>query len=296
MKIANVLMGLLLLLSVACTKTKETPNGFEFTVHEAGDGVLAKAKDIMVFDFIMKDSKDSVWQSTYKEEMPGYLMIAEEDSLTKANEDGMIQMFRMLSKGDSVAATIPLKKFFDDMVRAPLPQGMDSTMSISYFIRVKDIMPMDKFREFQSELAKKKVAKQDVIDQDAIKKYLADNNIQAVEDTTGLHYVMHVAKGGAKPTAENCVTVKYTGKFLADGKVFDSNEGISFPLTGVIQGWKLAIPMLGIGDSATFYIPSGLAYGPQGYPGAIPPNAILIFDVELQKIGAGYDRNTQSCQ
>lgn len=295
MKIANVLMGLLLLLSVACSNSKETPNGFKYTVHESGDGVLPKPQDVLVFDFIMKDSKDSIWQSTFKEEMPGYVMISPEDSLTKANEDGMIQMFRMLSKGDSVSASIPVKTFFNDMVRAPLPQGMDSTLNITYFIRVNNIMTMDKFREFQAELMKKKTEKQKTVDADAIKKYLTDNNIQAQSDSTGLFYVMHANNGGAKPTAENCVTVKYTGKFLADGKVFDSNDGISFPLTGVIQGWRLAIPMLGIGDSATFYIPSGLAYGPQGYPGAIPPNAILIFDVELQKIGKEYDRKTQSC-
>jgi len=295
MKIANALMGLLLLLSVACTNSKETPNGFKFKVHESGDGVLAKPQEILVFNFLMKDSKDSVWQSTFKEEMPGYLMIAADDSLTKASEDGMIQMFRMLSKGDSVSATIPMKTFFDDMVRAPMPPGVDSTMSISYFIRVTDIMAMDKFREYQGELLKKKTEKQKTIDDEAIKKYLADNNITAQSDSSGLYYVMHTTKGGQKPTAENCVTVNYSGKLLADGKEFDSGEGISFPLQGVISGWRLAIPKLGIGDSATFYIPSGLAYGPQGARGAIPPNSVLIFTVELQKIGQGYDRKTQSC-
>ena len=76
-KSAYAFIGLVTLLT-ACGKTeKETPNGFKFTVVESGDGVLAKPSEIMVFDFVMKDSKDSVWQSTYTEEMPGYLMIAD---------------------------------------------------------------------------------------------------------------------------------------------------------------------------------------------------------------------------
>jgi FKBP-type peptidyl-prolyl cis-trans isomerase len=64
----------------------------------------------------------------------------------------------------------------------------------------------------------------------------------------------------------------------------------------VIAGWKLAIPMLGVGDSATFYIPSKLAYGPQGYPGAIPPDAILIFNVKLLAVKDGFDQATRTCK
>ena len=50
------------------------------------------------------------------------------------------------------------------------------------------------------------------------------------------------------------------------------------------------------GDSATFYIPSKLAYGPQGYPGAIPPDAVLIFNVTLLDVKDEYDGSTRSCK
>ena len=70
---------------------------------------------------------------------------------------------------------------------------------------------------------------------------------------------------------------------------------VAFPLDRVIPGWQRAIPMLGIGDSATFYIPSGLAYGPEGAQGVIPPDAILIFDVALLGIGTGFDQATGNC-
>jgi FKBP-type peptidyl-prolyl cis-trans isomerase FkpA len=108
-------------------------------------------------------------------------------------------------------------------------------------------------------------------------------------------YVMHTAKGGAKPDVENCVEVSYKGSFLNDGAIFDQQPKMAFPLSRVIEGWQVSIPMLGIGDSATFYIPSSLAYGPEGAQGVIPPNAILIFDVKLLGFGGTFDPNTGIC-
>jgi FKBP-type peptidyl-prolyl cis-trans isomerase len=296
-RISNGLIGIALLLCVACgTKKieKETPNGLKFTVVKAGDGVLPKKDDILVFDHILKDSKDSVWNDTRVEGMPSAVRI--QDSSAMAQENGIVQMFRMLSKGDSVNVSFPVKKFFNEMVGTPIPAGVDTTLNLTYSLQVDDIMNMEQYQSFQAKLMEKKKVDQTQKDETTITKYLEDNNIQAQQDTSGLRYVIHTNKGGSKPSAENCVEVKYRGKFLKDGKVFDQNEKVSFPLNRVIPGWQLAIPMLGIGDSATFYIPSGLAYGPQGYPGAIPPDAILIFDVELLGFGGEFDQATGTCK
>ncbi|HEX6225797.1 MAG TPA: FKBP-type peptidyl-prolyl cis-trans isomerase [Chryseolinea sp.] len=295
-RISNVLIGMTLLLCIGCDKKteKETPNGFKFTVVKDGDGVLPKKEDILVFNHILKDSKDSIWNNTHEDGMPSAVMI--QDSSAIASENGMVQMFRMLSKGDSVVVTMPVTKFFRDVVNAPVPPGTDTALNISYCIQVNDIMKMEAFRAFQEEVMAKKSAGQVSKDATTITKYLADNNITAQQDTSGLRFVLHTSKGGSKPSLENCVEVKYRGKFLKDGQVFDEAEQIAFPLNGVIRGWQLGIPMLGIGDSATFYIPSGLAYGPQGYPGAIPPDAILIFDVELLGFGREFDQTTRTCK
>jgi FKBP-type peptidyl-prolyl cis-trans isomerase len=295
-KCSNVLIGVMLLLCIACDKKveKETPNGFKFTVVKAGDGVLPKKEEILVFDYLLKDSKDSIWSNTHEEGMPSAVMI--QDSTAIPNENGMIQMFRMLSKGDSVNLTIPVSKFFKDVVGAPIPQGVDTTLNISYSIQVKNIMKMDEFRTFQTALMEKKKEGQVGKDASIIEKYLAENKINAQQDTSGLRYVIHTNKGGSKPTIDNCVEVKYRGKFMKDGRIFDQADKVSFPLNGVIPGWQLGIPLLGVGDSATFYIPSGLAYGPQGYPNAIPPDAILIFDVELLGFGGEFDQTTRTCK
>ena len=115
-RISNLLIGITLLLCIGCDKKieKETPNGFKFTVVKAGDGVLPKKEEILVFDHILKDSKDSVWNDTHEAGIPSAVMI--QDSSAIAGENGMVQMFRMLSKGDSVTVTLPITKFFSNVV------------------------------------------------------------------------------------------------------------------------------------------------------------------------------------
>lgn len=120
-------------------------------------------------------------------------------------------------------------------------------------------------------------------------KFLAENKLkEGVKETaSGLQYVVEKEGTGAKPGPEDEVTVHYTGKLL-DGTVFDSSvsrgEPATFPLNRVIPGWTEGVQLMSEGAKYTFFIPSDLAYGPQGVPNAIPPHSTLIFDVELIKV------------
>lgn len=121
------------------------------------------------------------------------------------------------------------------------------------------------------------------------KQFLEENkkNADVKETASGLQYVIEKEGEGAQPSAEDEVTVHYTGKLL-DGTVFDSSvnrgEPATFPLNRVIPGWTEGVQLMKEGAKYTFFIPSDLAYGPQGVPGAIPPHSTLIFEVELIKV------------
>lgn len=112
-----------------------------------------------------------------------------------------------------------------------------------------------------------------------------DTTIYTTE--TGLKYMILKKGTGAAPTAEDIVEVHYTGK-LTDGTVFDSSvdrgEAATFPLNRVIPGWTEGLQLMKEGGKTIFFIPSKLAYGPNGVPGAIPGNADLVFEVELLKV------------
>ncbi|MFZ6011823.1 MAG: FKBP-type peptidyl-prolyl cis-trans isomerase [Bacteroidota bacterium] len=288
MKNFQYLIIALLLLTAACQSEKETPSGLKYTVVKTGTGKTAETNQILVFDYQMKDSKDSVWADTFKDGVSAASMIADTSKLK--TEDGMTQMFRELSKGDSVKTTMTVSHFFTKLVNAPVPPGVDSTRSITYYIKVHDIIPtLGEYYKYRD----KQVAGRD---DKAIEKYLADNKITAQSDTSGLRYIMHTNLGGEKPVATSCVEISYRGKFMKNGRVFDQNEKISYPLAQFIQGWKIGITKLGKGDSASLFVPSRIAYGAQGYPGAIPPDAILIFDVKLLDFKNEYDEHTKTCK
>ncbi|MDR2864193.1 MAG: FKBP-type peptidyl-prolyl cis-trans isomerase [Spirochaetaceae bacterium] len=107
-----------------------------------------------------------------------------------------------------------------------------------------------------------------------------------ISTESGLQYEVVKAGDGAKPTADNVVSVNYTGT-LVDGTLFDSNKemgaAVDIPLNGVIPGFSEGLQLMSVGSSYKFYIPPELAYGPNSRS-PIPPNSVLIFDVELVKI------------
>ncbi|HEY6171742.1 MAG TPA: FKBP-type peptidyl-prolyl cis-trans isomerase [Candidatus Kapabacteria bacterium] len=123
-------------------------------------------------------------------------------------------------------------------------------------------------------------------------KMEAKTTPDTVTTASGLQYIDIVAGTGASPVSGKKVSMNYTGT-LTDGTAFDSNVDPKFghvsPFefnigTGqVIKGWDEGIMSMKEGGKRQLIIPGSLAYGQQGYPGLIPPNATLVFDVELVK-------------
>lgn len=145
------------------------------------------------------------------------------------------------------------------------------------------------FGQFMQAREMARIAEEGVKNQTAGEKFLAENKTRPGVRVTdsGLQYRVVRAGSGAKPTAADTVKVHYRGTLL-DGKEFDSsyarNEPATFPLAGVIPGWTEGVQLMPVGSKYVFWIPSALAYGPNGAGQDIPPNATLKFEVELLEI------------
>ena len=146
-----------------------------------------------------------------------------------------------------------------------------------------------KFFTEMEERQKAEAAKMGEVNAKAGENFLAHNAKRPELKTTatGLQYEIVKEGDGPTPNRGDRVTVHYTGK-LIDGTFFDSSvergEPATFGVTQVIPGWVEALQMMKTGSQWRLYIPSKLAYGPNGAGGVIGPNATLIFDVELIKI------------
>lgn len=119
--------------------------------------------------------------------------------------------------------------------------------------------------------------------------FLAENKTQegVIELPSGLQYKVITEGEGEIPQANNQVKCHYHGT-LVNGTVFDSSvergQPATFPVNGVIPGWVEALQLMSVGSKWRLFIPSELAYGPNGAGGVIGPNATLIFEVELLEI------------
>ena len=191
-----------------------------------------------------------------------------------------------LSMGNNFKASgikeINVKDFADGV--AAVFEGAAPKMS--YDEAKKEIKEFFEKMEAEQRAAAEKMGE---VNAAAGKTFLEENGKRVEVKTTasGLQYEVLEEGTGKMPAANDSVTVHYTGK-LIDGTVFDSSvergEPATFGVTQVIPGWVEALQLMKEGAKWRLFIPSNLAYGPNGAGNIIGPNATLIFDVELIKV------------
>lgn len=161
-----------------------------------------------------------------------------------------------------------------------------STPKMTYDEAKKIIQDFFLDLQAKQEEASKQMAE---VNEKAGKAFLEENGKRVEVKTTpsGLQYEVVKEGDGPTPTASDQVMVHYKGE-LIDGTVFDSSidrgQPATFGVTQVIPGWVEALQMMKVGSKWRLFIPSALAYGPQGAGGVIGPNQTLIFEVELMQI------------
>lgn len=255
-----------------------TPNGIRYKIlkdvkgkgyPEAGDFVAIHIKtlfeDSLIFDSRAENGDQSV---KFPVSEPRY------------NGD-LSEVFSYMTPGDSGIFLVAV-----DSMKAnnqKIMPWMEEGKEITYAIELVSVKTMEEVKTEQVEKAKEEgdPTKED----EALQEYFKKNNITAKKQPSGLYYVVHEKTDNYKPLSGQTVSVNYTGKLMS-GTVFDSNQGkapLKFVLGRgqVILGWDEGIALLRKGEKATLYIPSHLAYGANPPTSKIPPNATLVFDVEL---------------
>ena len=198
-----------------------------------------------------------------------------------------------LVKGDSVFFQLTTEQFFKNAPQSvEVPDSVKNKM-ISFYCGIQDVMSQNEFEDFQRiqyEKMQQEMEQQSndqlSIDLELIDNYLNENNITAKSAESGLRYVITKMGSGENAAPGDNVTVHYTGMLL-NGEKFDSsldrNQPFSFQLGQgmVIRGWDEGITYFNKGSEGTLYIPSTLGYGASGAGGVIPPNAVLIFEIQV---------------
>ncbi len=288
MKKLTLLFSLIFTLISCVDKEKTLDNGVQLKFFKSGSGSQIEDGEIVMinlqyFDYDGNELLNKVGNDP---------VVLRKDSMWKNN--GIIyEVIDNLVKGDSVFFQLTTEQFFENAPQSiDVPDSVKNKM-ISFYCGVSNVMSQSEFEDFQREQYEKMQKEMEQnneqqlsVDLELIDNYLKENNINAIKTETGLHYVITKEGTGDNAASGDNVSVHYTGMLL-NGEVFDSsverNEPFSFQLGQgmVIRGWDEGITYFNKGAEGVIYIPSSLGYGPSGAGGVIPPNAVLIFEIQV---------------
>ncbi|RYD79128.1 MAG: hypothetical protein EOP53_10070, partial [Sphingobacteriales bacterium] len=289
----------------ACKESfKKGEKGLEYKIIADGSGDKVKMGEFMQLEigqYYGGGKKDSLMSDSRTS--PQGPMIQALDTLSIPSEFATI--LKQMRKGDSAVIRVLTDSIFKDMPQA-MPPAFKKGHYLITTIKMVDILKTpaaaDSARAKAMELAQQRmkvqadeqVKKDDKILQDLFAK----NKTKVVKGALGTYVEILQPGTGPNVDTSSVVKINYTGKTM-EGKTFDSNTDPAFnhvqpllanltsdPSLGmrVVPGWNDGLTLLNKGAKAKFYIPSSLAYGPQGNGGDIAPNAILIFDIEVLDI------------
>jgi FKBP-type peptidyl-prolyl cis-trans isomerase len=313
MKNSKSLLAILVLLGAAailssCKKTKTTTkDSIEYTYIKEGNEKAAQG-DYLLYNLeisahIDSIKKDTVIYATVNNPFPGYLLTNDSTPIN----NGMDEIMLHLRKGDSINFEAPAKVIFGDNFPPFLKEDQAMKVKIGAFEIMDEEGIQAYYEKVMAAEGEKSAerAKDRVVEEAAtIEAYGKENGLDLQKTENGLYYVIE-QEGTGDPVAEgDAMQVNYAG-YLLDGTLFDTswesvakengiyNENrpayeplpVSVGMGQVIPGWDEGLMLLKKGSKGKFIIPSPLGYGENGAGAMIPPNSILVFDVEVMEVG-----------
>lgn len=282
-------------------KTKVTEkDGIEYTYIKEGSETAPNGS-FLLYNLEITTGTDSVIYSTAEQPFPGYLMA--NDSLPPTN--GMDEIFLTLRKGDSIQFESTAKVIFG----ANFPPFMKEEDIVKVKLGAFEIMDQAAIEAFFNqtmEVEDKKRAERAVelvaAEGKTIEAYIQEKGLTASKTESGLYYVIEQEGTGEATTPGTTMYVNYAG-YLLDGTLFDTSMPevakannifdaersyealpVNVGMGQVIPGWDEGLMLLKKGSKGKFIIPSPLGYGENGAGAMIPPNSILVFDVEVTDV------------
>jgi FKBP-type peptidyl-prolyl cis-trans isomerase FkpA len=287
----------------SCDGYESTDSGLKYKLLVDSAGKNAEMGDMVIVHLKFQNEKDTL--DTYKRGNPINIFL--QAPFKGSLEEGLTYA----SKGDSISIKVSndslYTKIFGDSLPKEIKPGSYTTFNVKvvdHYNKEQIKVEQQKYLEQQKTMLKKRVEfmtkmKQDLvdtskaqmkIDDGIIKGYLKKNKLNAQRTENGVYYIITQPGTGEKADLGDSVSVQYVGKLL-DGTTFDASRPgnpFTFPLGvgAAIPGFDEAIVQLTEGAKATIIIPSSLAYRTEGAKGQggeylIPPNAPLMFDIEI---------------
>jgi len=289
MRILSCLFLALVLLS-GCKKEQKLPSGYKYVVHTHSTGKALKAGDFAYYRFQLRNG-DSVVASNFQ-----LIQVPDSATMKQQPQNPIFEALLRMKNKDSITIFVPL----DTLKEEQKPEGFKGAKIMYYDMVIKDVLStadmqkiftdfqktmQDKTKKRTPEQMKSELARAKAFVDKTAKEYLA-GSLKGIKTTaSGLKYLVHEPGTGPVFKNNDFIFVDYYGA-LTDGTMFDNSfereADFSFPVgkQPLIPGWMEGLQMVKKGMKVSFFIPSGLGYGPQGSPPKIPGNAELIFYIE----------------
>jgi FKBP-type peptidyl-prolyl cis-trans isomerase len=256
---------------------KKSPNDLQYKIIVDNKDGEAQPGQVMKYNVYWRTDKDSLFLSTKDQNTPIYSKVDK----PKFKGDPL-EILTMIGKGDSASCYLPADLVF----RGSPPPFLHHGDFMKLDFKVLDVMSEEEYNT----LMNAKAADQQSSEQKDIESYLSSNNLKGEKTPSGLYVIVEDLGTGKQPMPGNTVKVNYSGMLL-NGTKFDSSldpgrEPFEFKIGAgqVIKGWDEGIPHFKEGGKGKLVVPSGLAYGERGAGEKIPPNAPLVFEIQLLEV------------